>query len=193
MRIFLLLLQSAVTWAKFGDKKEKTTHAKNPLPEHDTSKYAKFSIQDRYDLYESMGNIKDWNNFGPKRGVSDLISKICKISSLKFQNVFQENFNLRTCQRLTRWPKNISKIRNFRNKVWFPPMTIFGPKRWISDLIPNICKIFESEIFFGHLVKHGKWQTEFECVGVYVGWNFHEKVSKIETGLFWSKFYKFSE
>ena len=65
MRIFLLLLQSAVTWAKFGDKKEKTTHAKNPLPEHDTSKYAKFSIQDRYDLYESMGNIKDWNNFGP--------------------------------------------------------------------------------------------------------------------------------
>ena len=67
MRIFLLLLQSAVTWAKFGDKKEKTTYAKNPLPEHDTSKYAKFSIQDRYDLYESMGNIKDWNNFGPKR------------------------------------------------------------------------------------------------------------------------------
>jgi len=67
MRIFLLLLQSAVTWAKFGDKKEKTTYAKNPLPEHDTSKYAKLSIQDRYDLYESMGNIKDWNNFGPKR------------------------------------------------------------------------------------------------------------------------------
>ena len=88
MRIFLLLLQSAVTWAKFGDKKEKTTHAKNPLPEHDTSKYAKFSIQDRYDLYESMGNIKDWNNFcpifGPKRPL--LVGKF-------HYDHFHQNFN----------------------------------------------------------------------------------------------------
>ena len=63
MRFLLcvLLLQNA--WAKFGDKKEKTTYAKNPLPEYNTSKYAKFSIQDRYDLYESMGNIKERNNF----------------------------------------------------------------------------------------------------------------------------------
>ena len=85
MRIFLLLLQSAVTWAKFGDKKEKTTHAKNPLPEHDTSKYAKFSIQDRYDLYESMGNIKDWNNFGPNFGPERPL--------LVENNHFQQNFN----------------------------------------------------------------------------------------------------
>ena len=63
MRFLLcvLLLQNA--WAKFSDKKEKTTYAKNPLPEHNTSKYAKLSIQDRYDLYESMGNIKERNNF----------------------------------------------------------------------------------------------------------------------------------
>ena len=77
MRIFLLLLQSAVTWAKFGDKKEKTTYAKNPLPEHDTSKYAKFSIQDRYDLYESMGNIKDWNNLVRFSVQNDYVFDFC--------------------------------------------------------------------------------------------------------------------
>ena len=63
--LYALILQNSVAWAKktrFADKKEKTTYAKNPLPEHDTSKYAKFTIQDRYDLYESMGNIKDRNN-----------------------------------------------------------------------------------------------------------------------------------
>ena len=63
MRILLCALLLQVAWAKFSDKKEKTTYAKNPLPQHDTSKYAKMSIQDRYDLYESMGDIKEGNNF----------------------------------------------------------------------------------------------------------------------------------
>ena len=64
--LYALILQNSVAWAKktrFADKKEKTTYAKNPLPEHDTSKYAKFTIEDRYDLYKWMGNTKDRNNF----------------------------------------------------------------------------------------------------------------------------------
>ena len=64
--------------------------------------------------------------------------------------------------------------------------------RRVSDLIPKNCNIFESWKYFLVILLNRKWAilAEFECVGVYVGWNFHEKVLKIETGLFWSKFNK---